>query len=426
MISSHLIKEIILTNEEFILHGAEEGVPRECLRLPERVKKVVVFYGVRRSGKTFILYSLFRKYKDRALYVDFEDERLSGFTVEDFEKLSESFYELKPECAGKEAVFLLDEVQGVPGWEKFARRMSERGNAMVFVSGSSSKVMPSEIHTSLRGRSWSVEVTPFSFREYLIGRGIDPGDKKYAHGRGKSALKRHLGEYLLWGGFPEVVTAESLYEKKKIVTEYLSAMYFRDLVERYRMTNIPLLEALRERLFSAFSTRFTLSAFYRHFKDLFPFSKDLLYGYYKNFLQSMLVYEVRKYAESAYKRMRNPAKIYLVDTALALRTTAEDTGRRLENAVFLELRRRGYDVFYFEEKRECDFVAVKERKMEAIQVAAELNEGNEEREIGGLVEACRALELSEGVIITLDDERELKVDELKVRLIPAWKWLLWS
>ena len=134
-------------------------------------------------------------------------------------------------------------------------------------------------------------------------------------------------------------------------------MFFRDLVERYGITNIPLLDSLTDKLFSSFSLKFSSTSFYKQYKGRFPFSKDLLFRYYKYFLQSMLVFEVRKFAESTYKRMRNPAKVYLVDTGLCRRTTSADAGRVLENIVFLELRRSGYEVFYFEEKRECDFIA---------------------------------------------------------------------
>ena len=168
MISIQTIKEVIVSNEEFIIRDIKDPVQRKGLAFPETSNKVVVFYGVRRSGKTFVLYDLFRKYKERALYVDFEDDQLSEFTTRDFERLKQAFFELKPHLAhGGDVVFLLDEVQNVKGWEKFCRRTAEREGFKVFVSGSSSKVMPGEIQTELRGRSWNLEVLPFSFAEYV-------------------------------------------------------------------------------------------------------------------------------------------------------------------------------------------------------------------------------------------------------------------
>lgn len=317
MITKSILKEIIVINEEFIDRNIISIVPRVYIPPPESLNKVVIFYGVRRSGKTFILYDFFKRYRDRALYIDFEDERLAGFQLKDFELLRSSFLELKPELIGKETVFLLDEIQHVPGWEKFCRRAIERENVKVFLSGSASKMMPFEIHTALRGRAWSMEVLPFSFKEYLGARGM------------------------------------------------------------------------------------------------------------KDILQSMLVFEVRKYAESTYKRMRNPAKIYAVDTGLCRRVSSNDTGRLLENAVFLELKRRGLEIFYYEGGRECDYVTRSpNNQWMAMQVFFELNEQNTEREMGGLAEACEILGIKEGVVITNDEERELKADGIKVYITPAWKWMI--
>jgi predicted AAA+ superfamily ATPase len=284
-------------------------------------------------------------------------------------------------------------------WEKFCRRAAERENIRVFASGSSSRMMPDEIQTELRGRAWSIEVFPFSFREYLIAKHIDINDKNLVYGPQKALVKKHFFEYIKWGGFPEVSLLKSEFEMRKLLKEYLSAMYFRDLVERYDITNIPLLDSLTDRLFSSFSMKFSLTAFYRQYRGRFPFSKDLLFRYYRHFLQSMLIFEVRKFSESTYKRMRNPAKIYPVDTGICRRTTSLDQGRLLENLVFLELKRKGQEIFYFDEKIECDFIARGEDdRLSAMQVSLELNEKSREREVNGLLKACKWLATDEGVI----------------------------
>ncbi|MEW6409541.1 MAG: ATP-binding protein [Nitrospirota bacterium] len=425
MIGRRILEEIIVSNEEFILKQIGKIVDREGIFFPEILNKTVVFYGVRRSGKTFILYALFKKYRDYSLYIDFEDERLLGFELKDFESLKDVMLELRPHLIGKDLVFLLDEVQNIEGWERFCRRAVERENIRVYVSGSSSKMMPSEIHTELRGRAWSIEVLPFSFREYLHAKDIDLSDKGLIYGSKKALVKKYFSEYMKWGGFPEVSFLELEIEKTKLIKEYFSAMYFRDLVERYNITNIPLLENLTDKLFSSFSLKFSLTSFYKQYKDRFPFSKDLLFRYYKHFLQSMLVFEVRKFAESVYKRMRNPAKVYLVDTGLCRRITSADAGRLLENIVFLEMRRRGYEVFYFEEKKECDFIAKTENnKLFPIQVSFELNQENSEREIGGLIEACRWLGTNEGMILTYDGEKDVSENGINIKVFPIWKWSL--
>lgn len=423
MITKQTLKDIIVSNKEFILNKITSLMKRGDVHTPTALNKVVIFYGVRRSGKTFMLFDLFKRHKDNALYIDFEDERLAGFQSVDFEKLKNSFLELNPALIDKEMVFLLDEVQNVEGWERFCRRAVERENIRIFVSGSSSKVMPFEIHTELRGRSWSIEVLPFSFLEYLSVKGINVKDKTHFYGRRGIVIKSHFAEYLKWGGFPEVSMLKSEFDKIKLLREYFGAMFFKDLVERYAITNISLIESLTDKLFSSFSSRLSLSAFYKQYKDRFPFSKDLLFKYYKHFLQSMLVYEVRKFAESTYKRMRNPAKIYLIDTGLCRRVSSEDTGRLLENMVFLELKRRNYEVFYFEEKMECDFIAkTQNNQFNAIQVTFELNEHNTERETKGLIAACKHLDIKEGTILTYDEEGEIEKEGIKINIIPFWRW----
>lgn len=422
MISKEILKEIIISNEEFILKQIKNIISREGIHIPETLQKTVVLYGVRRSGKTFILFDLFKKFYESSVYIDFEDERLKGFEAKDFERLKESVLEIKPQLIGKELTFLLDEIQNVEGWERFCRRASERENIKVFVSGSSSSMMPFEIHTELRGRSWSIEVMPFSFSEYLQAKGIDKKDNPLFYGAKKAIVKNHFLEYLRWGGFPEISFLESEFEKRKLLNEYMAAMFFRDMVERYNITNIALIEALTDKLFSSFSLKFSLTSFLRQYKDKFSFSKDLLFRYYKHFLQSMLVFEVRKFSESTYVRMRNPAKVYLVDTGLAKRVTSSDSGRLLENMVYLELRRRGFEVFYFEGKRECDFIVKKNGNFLPIQVTYEINEENRMREIEGLIEACKYVDTKEGTIITYNDEDEFIKDEVKIRVLPAWKW----
>lgn len=425
MINNRMLKDVILSNEQFIINDLDWMVPRECISFPERLKKVCVLYGARRSGKTYILFSIFKENHTSSLYIDFEDERLEGFELMDFEKLKEVFFEMKVELLGsKEVIFLFDEIHIVEGWEKFCRRLVEKEGIRVFVAGSSSKIMPREIQTSLRGRSWGIEVFPFSFREFLSAKGIDVNEKKIIYGREKPITKKYFLEFLKWGGFPEVTLAASDFEKKKILKEYIEAMYFKDLVERFKIRNISLLETLWAKIFSSFSTKISLKAFYRQFKDKLPFSKETLYLYYNHFLKSWLVFEIEKFSESEYVRKRNPGKVYLIDTGLSRKVTSEDNGRLLENLVFLEFRRRNAEIFYFEDKKECDFIIKEDDNLSAYQVTWELNEKSERREINGLLEACKQLGLRKGMILTYDYEDNFKKDKIEIEILPVWKWLI--
>lgn len=424
MIGTEILKEIIKSNEEYILNNIKNIIKREQTFSPPGIHKVNIIYGVRRSGKTFLLYQLFKANSPNSLYIDFEDERLKNIVSSDFEKVKEAFFEMKPSLLEqKEIFFLFDEIQDIEGWEKFVRRIVEKERIGVYVAGSSSTITPLKIHTALRGRAWSIALYPFSFVEFLRTKNIALADSFY--GKTKIIIKKYLLDYLKWGGFPEISFLESDFSRTKILKEYMDAMFFKDLVEKFHVTNILLLESLKEGLFSSFSAKFSLSSFYKNYKQKFPFSKDSLFSYYKHFLDSMLIFETRIFSTSAYKRTRNLPKIYLVDTSLARRVTSLDSGRLLENAVFLELKRKGFEIFYYQEEGECDFIVKKDgNKPEAIQVTWELQDRNREREIKSLVRCCKSLGIKRGTIITYDQDEAIAEDNIKINVIPFWKWII--
>ena len=423
MISKELLKEIISSNQEFILNKIKTIIKRENISLPKELNKVAIIYGVRRSGKSFLLYDLYRNTNGRVLYVDFEDERLTDFTVQDFEILKEAFLEISPETNESKIIFLFDEIQNVKGWEKFVRRISEKEDIKVIVTGSSSKFMPTKINTALRGRIWSIKINPFSFREHLLANNVKFSTVS-AYGSKKIILKKYFTQYFQWGGFPEVVLCKDEFEKRKMLREYLNSIFFKDLVEKYKMDNLTLLDVLMDKLLSSFSMKVSLNAFYKQYKGKFPFSKDSLFNYYKYFLESMIIFEVKKFSESAYTRMRNPGKVYLIDTGLAKHITSSDWGRLLENIVAEELNKKYEKLFYFEEENECDFIAGNENDFNAYQVCYELNPQNMEREISGIMSACKYLKLKKGTILTNDQEDEIKKENIQIKILPVWKWLI--
>jgi predicted AAA+ superfamily ATPase len=422
-INKDILKRIIIENSEYINKIPANFVDRECVRLPGELKKVIILYGVRRSGKTYILYHLMRQNPNNSLYIDFEDDRLEGFSVEDFETLREAFFELFPGLIREKVYFLLDEIQVVDGWEKFCRRLVEKSNAEVVAAGSSSKIHPENISTILRGRAWSIEVFPFSFREFATFKGIKLGDFLSVSNE-RFRVVECFREYLNWGGFPEVTAAPGEFDKQRIVEEYLDAIFFKDLVERYEISNLILLKSLKNKIYSTFATKFSLISFYNKSKGNFPFSKDLLYKYYRHLLDSKTVFEVRKSSDSEYQKSRNPAKVYIIDPALAQKVVHDDTARVLENIVFIELLRRGFKPHYFLQVNECDFVVSKGDKTDVIQVTYQMEAGNRERELKGIIEAAQHTHSKEGYILTFDEEAEDIVDGISIKIIPTWKWLL--
>ena len=426
MIAKSLLKQIIVENREFIEKKILSPIRRDLLDSLPKPDRAIIFYGVRRAGKTFLLYEIFRSAPASSLYLDFEDERLAGFVLEDFETVREAFFELNPDFLGaKNVQFLFDEIQRIKEWEGFARRMLEKEGVVVYAAGSSTRIHPENIGTALRGRFAAFELYPFSFREFIRLR-VPRGDiKPLLFGRERVRLKRHFEEYLRWGGLPEIIRADSEIEKARILKEYLNAIYFRDLVERFEIKNFALFNALWDFLFSSFAAKFSINSFGSKYRDEFPFSKDSLYAYYRGFTESRMILEVRKYAESSYRRLKTPVKIYIADNGLARRITSRDSGRLLENLVLLELKRRGKNLFYFEGKRECDFVAVGPDETRAVfQVVFELNENTRKREAEGLVEAAKALGLKDGTILSNDQEDSFTQESVRINVLPVWKWSL--
>ncbi len=421
--NKEVLKKIITSNNKFVRSEIQLNKRHILDTLPE-MKKVVILYGVRRSGKTFILFEEMLKHPEKySLYIDFEDERLSEFTSNDFETLLAAFHEIYPESIDQIKYFFLDEVQNISGWEKFARRAVERENIKVYAAGSSSKITPSEIDTSLRGREWSVEIFPYTFGEYLTEKNIKPGNV-YLYGKKQSLLINYLNEYMKWGGFPEAVMIDDEFNRSKLLKQYMSAMFFRDIVEKYKISNITLIETLMEKIYSSYSCKLSLNAFYKQYKNLFPISKDALFEYYKYLLRSSLALEVKLFTESAYKRNRNPSKVYLVDPGLALHVRSEDNGRLLENLIFLHLRRKNKEIFYYAGNGECDFIVRDDSSISAFQVTYSLNDENRERELSGLLEGCHDLGISSGTIITFDQEDSFTKSGIEIDVIPAYRWLI--
>ncbi|UCH92497.1 MAG: ATP-binding protein [Candidatus Aminicenantes bacterium] len=422
-INKNVLKQAIVENRNFIRKIPGKFIERECFRLPENVKKVIILHGVRRSGKTYLRYHLMKENPDNSLYIDFEDERLEGFSPGDFETLREAFYELSPGLIQKKVYFLFDEIQEVEGWEKFCRRMVEKTPVEVFTAGSSSKIYPENISTTLRGRAWSIEVFPFSFKEFAAFKGSKADDLLLASEE-RFRMVEYFSEYLKWGGFPEVISAKSEFEKQKIIKEYLDAIFFKDLVERYEVSNLPLLKTLKNKIFSTFSTKFSLTSFYNKTKGSFPFSRDLLYRYYQHLLDSKTVFAARKFSDSEYKKTRNPAKVYIIDSSLSQRVAHDDSARVLENTVFIELLRRNYKPHYFSNANECDFIAVREDKTDVIQVTYQLDERNRQREFNGIIEAAKRIRTNIGYILTYNEADEFVIEDINIKVVPAWKWLL--
>jgi len=404
--------ERIVIDQAKTFKGKEFGILRDIdFRRYRKTKQITVISGIRRSGKSVLL-KQFSKHYTSFHYLNFDDERLVDFAVSDFQNLMIAF--------GKQSdakVIFLDEIQNVPKWERFARRIFEEGYK-IFITGSSAKLLSSELATHLTGRYLKIELYPFSFKEFLIFHKFErsQGDTKEE----VTSLK-YFDQYMPGGGFPEFIKTKNNEINKQIFEDIV----YRDLLARFKIRETKNFKLLVNYLFTNFTSEISYSAL----KKLLAMKSATTVKNYIEFIsESYLAFELFKYDFSLKKQYVSNKKIYVIDNGLRNSVAfsfSEDTGKMLENMVFLELKRRGSEIYYYKDKKECDFVVRQGLKIsEAIQVTRILDNNNEKRELGGLLEAMEKFNLKKGLIITEGQEEERKINGKKISIVPAWKWLL--
>ena len=397
--------------------------------------KANVVIGMRRSGKTWFCYQQMQELlgkgleKERLLYLNFEDERLLPFSAQDFQFVLETYYRKFPAFKSQQCYLFLDEVQRIEGWDKFVRRVLDTEQLSVCVTGSSSKLLSTEIATSLRGRSLTTEIFPFSFKEFLSFKKVSLKSARRLGSKTRAMLQNLIGQYVKIGGFPEVQTLDDEL-RREVLRNYLDVVILRDVVERYLISNTVALRALIRHIMSAPATRFSVNKFYNSLKSQgIACTKNSLYDYMDHLTDTFLFYQVPIHSRSERTRRVNPKKTYVIDHgllgAMSLRMT-DDRGALLENVVYMHFRRNGLAPEYYVTKSgaEVDFVLAAEDRSERrlIQVCWDIHDPDtQKREVRALLSAMDELGLRRGTIVTWLDE---DVSDERLEIVPAWKWLL--
>ena len=385
--------------------------------------------GPRRAGKTYYLLYLRNKFKN-PLYLNFEDPRLyyvKAIELNEIIRLYNDLYGNFPD------ILLLDEIQNLKQWHGVLRQIHDLKKYPMVVSGSSSKLLSKEIATALRGRSLSYLLLPFSFREFLKAKNIDLSHQTLDD---ISNIKKFLRNYMIYGGFPEIVKNEE--NKEKIIENYLDLVLFRDFIERYRIENIELARFLQNFLLQNFACEITVNAIYKKIKSSGSrVSKDTIYEYITKLEDTVMFFFLRRYSEKVHIREFFPKKVYLCDTGLSIYTKIdENLGPLMENIVFLELLRRKneqamMEIYYYKNNGyEIDFLVKQGLEVkELIQVT--YASGFDEivpREYRSLIRASELFKQAKLTIITWDyeDTRTIKWfgKEALINFVPLWKWLL--
>ncbi len=394
-------------------------------------KEIIILKGIRRSGKsTLLLTEIKRLLKSgvdikNILFVNFEDQRFRMFDQDGLlEEIKNVFLEyVKPKG---DIVIMLDEVQNIEAWEKWVLKEYELTNNSLYITGSNSHLLSSEFGTALGGRYLDIEVYPLSFKEYLAFKDIDISSKAlFIHNKIK--IKQLFNEYVEFGGFPKVVLSNDKEIKRDILKVYYDTILLKDIVARYKLKNYQLLNELSLFLLSNNST---INA-YNRLKNSFSTSFDTIRDYMEYLSKSYMIFSINKFDYSYKKQLANPKKIYAIDTGLSNQVSfniSKKLGQNLENIVFLELKRREKELFYYKTTNglEIDFLIRKERIVNLIQVSATLeDEKTRQRECRVFAIAKRELKSDiRASIITLDETQTLEYDGIEIEVVNILEWLV--
>jgi uncharacterized protein len=420
--------------DDFHERGLPDLLPREKV-MTRLAGKATVVVGMRRSGKTWFCYQYMKKLmdggiaKDRILYLNFEDDRLLPFSAQDFQTILDTYYRKFPSFKTMECFYFLDEIQRIQGWESFVRRVLDTERISLYITGSSSKLLSSEIASSLRGRSLAVEIFPFSFSEFLTFHGENSAESDRYGSRKRASLQHFADRYMETGGFPEVQSLEPGL-RHEVLRNYLDVVILRDVVERYGVGNVEALRSMIRHAVSAPGGRFSVNRFYNTLKSRgVSCTKNSLYDYLDYLTDAFLLYQVPIFSRSERVQQVTPRKLYAVDTglvqAMSHRMTL-DKGALLENLVFMHLRRHGLSPAYCVTSTgtEVDFIfnTPNQRQKHLVQVCWDLSDSKtRSREVQSLLQAMREIGSPQGTIVTWLDEASPGGG---IEVVPAWKWLL--
>ena len=410
------LKEVLRDQQD--LFDKLNGLIEREVSLNDYMKgnEIIVITGIRRCGKSSLLKIISKKLKEKFVYMNFDDIRLTDFKVENFEDIEDIVserYGIKTNV-----IFLLDEIQNVPFWERWVNNLYTK-RIKVFVTGSNSSLLSSEISTFLTGRNKVIKLYPFSFKEFLLVKKIKID---YQTTDERRAISQAFNYYFENGGFPLVIINDDLSLSKQYFEDILN----KDIIKRYNIKKIKELNDLILYLFSNVSKTYSYSTL----KQVSSIKSLSMINNYIGYLKNVFVAStINKFDYSIKKQKVSSSKFYVLDNSF-LKTVAfnfsENAGKRLENLVFIELVRDGNEVYYHAKNNECDFIIKEGLKItKAIQICLVLdNAVTKKREVDGLIEALKEYRLKEGLILTLDKEEEFILKDKKIIIKPVWKWLL--
>ncbi len=418
-IFKQLIRESIDGNYLFLQH-------RE-IEIPDS-DPVTIITGPRYSGKTSLLLKLMhdlrkKQHKNRCIYIDLEDRRLSFPESNDMEICLDSYYELFPENKEKKIYFFFDGIQDLDGWELSIKQICKEENIQLYLCGLSLRLTHPEMSTSLKKQIHILELLPLSFSEFLQFNKIKPdlSDKLL-----RPKIISLLDNYLLYGGFPGL-TNQPKGNYIHILNGYFNQLIYKDLIERYHISNHSLLKALLVHCMKNPSSTLSISRIIDEFKSRgMVFSRNTLYEYIDYFQENYVLFSIPVYRKSKAERLVNPKKIYLTDAGFyALHQLNPSKEVQYKNTVFLHLKRIYKDVFYVKGKQNVDFCIETPQGIQLIRVLHDISGPmTKKKEIQQLSDAMSALKIKQAFLITRETDEVISTSAGKIAVIPLYKWLL--
>jgi predicted AAA+ superfamily ATPase len=377
------------------------------------------FTGLRRAGKSYYLYQIIqekfsKENYERLLLINFEDERLLELTHHDLQHILDAYFELFE----LEPIIFLDEIQNVPHWQKFVRRLADEGRR-IYVTGSNAEMLSHEIATTLGGRFINKEILPLSFREYLSFKEIKVTSKtKYSSERYK-IIKEYEG-YLHFGGFPELL---QMKDKREFLSSVYQKLFYGDLIARYKVANVVTLKLMVKKLAESVNNETSVNRIKNLIKSTgVSIGSNTLFDYLNYLESSYLIASISNF-HSKFTEKETNKKYYFLDTGILGLFLTDQPTKLLENQIYIELRRRGDNPFFLKRKTEVDFYIPE--KGELIQVSYNINNPETaDREVKGLRAAMKEFGITTSWIITFDETKEIEVQEGIIKVVPAWQWLL--
>ena len=426
------LKELLIEYKQRFLTARTDLIRREVQDNIEpfiEFKEVVIITGPRRGGKSSLMKlicdDLIKKYKvppSNILYLNFEDERFIEFNISDFAQIYELFLQINRPTG--RLYFFLDEIQNVTGWEKWVNRLYENENIKIFLTGSNASLLSSEISTALTGRNRTITNFPFSFREFLVFKNYRLQENDFYKTEKRAVIKSFFQEYLKLGGYPEIIKIND----PTLLEQYFKDIIYRDILPRYSIKKI---KEIRELCLFLASNLGSIHSYNRLQNLIGVKSINTVKTYLEILEEAFLFFRINLFDYSIKRQIYNPSKTYIIDTALGNSISfkfSENIGHIYENLVFLELKRRNKEIYYWKSKKgkEVDFLIKKGLNIEeAIQVSYNLNyKKTLDREIESLLIAKDEFKIKHLSIITEDEETEKEIGNVKIRIIPLWKWLL--